>query len=431
LNTEYFVETTSTKESLQDAIKDKLPGWNPDGPEYKNIQWKHSNTAGDIPGIMQRLALHDQEAETLAAKSFAPVQVERCLGPGEEILARLGCVGFDGFPDWGMSERQQRLGECLIVIIGSSDIESCVPTRIIMSHVGKLRSISATELDAMCCGKKAESGMWDVQREQTTGLAVLSTKTQLVTISAEQLDRLSVSKGHGMQNRCFAWIYVLLPFLVCIVPLVVIGAIMSLAVIIPALLFMLIAALCIGCVKATCVGKSTSFYTDAVSDPELKSLITKEDHYKASSQSASIFAASTSDEKWTATLFQSSYHAVSMCVADPVSDSVREVIAIIKPEVSQDDIAKFVLFADRCKMDRSSSKSTTLKFGGGNRALRRAAKANSVNGAAVAFASGPSPALYKKLKMAALCPPFWMCGSPLIFFCAWIWKKLSQDGADA
>ena len=64
-----------------------------------------------------------------------------------------------------------------------------------------LPAISALELDIMCCGRKTESGMWDIRRDQSTGLAVLGASTQLVAISAEQIQTLHLSKGSGKQNK--------------------------------------------------------------------------------------------------------------------------------------------------------------------------------------------------------------------------------------
>ena len=46
----------------------------------------------------------------------------------------------------------------------------------------------------------------------------------------------------------------------------------------------------------------------------------------------------------------------------------------MQPDVSSDEIARFVLFADQHKMDRSSAKAHDLKFISHSRALRRAAE---------------------------------------------------------
>ena len=206
LNAAYFHDTEedvdlALTKKIKEKVKDALPGWQPDGPEYKHIAWQHSNTAGDVQGIIERLAAHDAEAEELGARMATPIRLENCLQPNEEVLAQIRCLGFDGFPDWGTWEHEQRLGDCVLAIVGASDPSAGVPCRLVLSHVGKLRAISALELDIMCCGRKTESGMWDIRRDQSTGLAVLGASTQLVAISAEQIQTLHLSKGSGKQNK--------------------------------------------------------------------------------------------------------------------------------------------------------------------------------------------------------------------------------------
>ena len=67
-----------------------------------------------------------------------------------------------------------------------------------------------------------------------------------------------------------------------------------------------------------------------------------------------------------------------LCVVDPVSDDVREVVAVAQPEVTRDDLARFVLLADSNKMEGKIGGSK-LKFRGANRRLRDAARPNTAS----------------------------------------------------
>ena len=82
---------------------------------------------------------------------------------------------------------------------------------------------------------------------------------------------------------------------------------MSLAVIIPAVLFILVAMLVVGIAKAVCLGKSTSFATEAKSADELAKLIVKEEHYEAEADGGSAFR--KDKNKWTADVVTGSYTA--------------------------------------------------------------------------------------------------------------------------
>ena len=146
---------------------------------------------------------------------------------------------------------------------------------------------------------------------------------------------------------------------------------MSLAVIVPAVLFILVAMLVVGIAKALCLGKSTSFATEAKSADELARLIVKEEHYEAEADGGSAFR--KDKNKWTADVVTGSYTAIGLCCADPCTNDVRTVVAVVDPEVTQEAIARFVLLADQSKMDRSSSKSQQLNFVSPANRLRRAA----------------------------------------------------------
>ena len=101
---------TRTK-SFASNVKDKITFTRgDDGSSYKNVAFEVKNTTASLPHIVERLAAQDAEAEALHAEQSAPVQLESCLSPNEKVLAQIPCVGFDGFPDWGLSERQQRVG---------------------------------------------------------------------------------------------------------------------------------------------------------------------------------------------------------------------------------------------------------------------------------------------------------------------------------
>jgi hypothetical protein len=78
------------------------------------------------------------------ADTMAVAQIEELLGPEEQVLAKLPCVGFDGFPDFAVGNDQQRIGECSISLIGSEKDPHC-PLRLVFMHNGQLRSIEATE----------------------------------------------------------------------------------------------------------------------------------------------------------------------------------------------------------------------------------------------------------------------------------------------
>ena len=78
-------------------------------------------------------------------------------------------------------------------------------------------------------------------------------------------------------------------------------------------------------------------------------------------------------DRWEATLSCSKYFGVSICVADPYSDEAREITCVVDPAVSWKDVARFLLMADKAKMNRTSAKARDLTFLGPNREVQHSA----------------------------------------------------------
>ena len=130
-------------------------------------------------------------------------------------------------------------------------------------------------------------------------------------------------------------------------------------------------------IKSIFVGKTSIFGVEASEEQELEQLIVTKEEYESAAESGG-FVTQGKDE-WHAALYQFNYRAISLYCADPCTDEACEVIAVVQPSVSSDEIARFVLLADKHKMDRSSAKVHKLKFVTHNRALRRAAKQGGVD----------------------------------------------------
>jgi hypothetical protein len=294
------------------------------------------------------------------------------LSADEKIYASIPCVGFDGFPDWGcdglLDERQQRIGHCVLAIIGSAsqfDDKSC---RIVMIHSGRMRGISAKEMNATCCCAGQNSASWDIERRQDSAIAVVSMKTQLVAVSSEQLDRLSISKASGSHNKCYYLLILLLPLMVMLMPFIIgmaIGFVFLYG-------WLILLSIIVYLLKMICMGKSWIFGVEAAENQELLQLIMTSEEYKTTVENVGF--GTTSKSKGRAELLQFNYRAISLFCADPCTDRTIEVIAVVQPSVSSDEIARFVLFADQHKMDRSSASVHDLTFVAHSRALRNAAK---------------------------------------------------------
>ena len=121
------------------------------------------------------------------------IDLSKCLGTNEEVLATLKCKGFDGFPDFGESNDQQRTGQCQLSLVAASSSSN---PRIVFTHMGALRSMSADEelCDCKICCAKTTNYKWAIEREQVTGLAVVDCETQLLGISSETVDKIGMTK---------------------------------------------------------------------------------------------------------------------------------------------------------------------------------------------------------------------------------------------
>jgi hypothetical protein len=340
----------------------------------------------------------------LHAAQAAPVQLESCLEPDEKVVASIPCVGFDGFPDWGLNQRQQRVGHCVLAIIGSTDHPAENTCRIVLMHSGKMRGVSAREMSMKCCCASENSSSWDIERRQDSALAVLWAKTQLVAISSEQLDRLSLSKENGSENKCFYMLILLLPIMVFFLPLMVMIGIPIAMGTVFAFLWLTIFSVALYVIKTLFMGKTSIFGVEASEKQELQQLIITADEYESTAERGG-FVTQGKDE-WHAALYQFNYHAISLYCADPCTDQACEVIAVVQPSVSSDEIARFVLLADKHKMDRSSAKAHELKFVTHNRALRRAAEQGVMDtmdiGADLVAATGIKPLLAAKPELTIL-----------------------------
>ena len=73
-------------------------------------------------------------------------------------------------------------------------------------------------------------------------------------------------------------------------------------------------------------------------------------------------------------MFSSKYFGVSICVADPYSDEAREITCVVDPVVSRKDVARFLLMADKAKMNRTNAKARDLTFIGPNREMQHLAE---------------------------------------------------------
>lgn len=132
------------------------------------------------------------------ADTMAVARIEEMLGPEEQVLAKLPCVGFDGFPDFAISNNQQRIGDCSVSLIGSEKDPHC-PLRMVFSHHGQLRSIEADEqmykLPLIYADSNTSS--WTATREQSTAMAAVHVRSQLVGITSDNVEKVGLRKSRG------------------------------------------------------------------------------------------------------------------------------------------------------------------------------------------------------------------------------------------
>jgi hypothetical protein len=203
-------------------------------PELKNVSWEALGTNGDLTGCIGRLVSNDAEGQglfTSAAQSVS-LGVERLLHPSEEVVATIKCLGFDGFPDWGDAKQEQRIGECLLVLVGpAGDAASKEPLpalpikgqismkdgparRLLFLHEGALlRSASGSEdtLQIGCCNRKRQSSAtWTIERERTSSFAVIHLQKQLVSITSDEVEKTVLAKSMTLQDvprlSCAPWV---------------------------------------------------------------------------------------------------------------------------------------------------------------------------------------------------------------------------------
>ena len=147
------------------------------------------------------------------ADTMAVAQIEELLGPEEQVLAKLPCVGFDGFPDFAVGNDQQRIGECSVSLIGSEKDPHC-PLRLVFMHNGQLRSIEATEevyqLPLIFADNNVSS--WTATREQSTAMAAVHVRSQLVGITSDNVEKVALNKTRGYNKPW--WIGTILSLIV-------------------------------------------------------------------------------------------------------------------------------------------------------------------------------------------------------------------------
>lgn len=76
---------------------------------FDNIDVQTFNTSGDPIGGVARLEKNYTEAQDLLDGNdvAAALRVPDCLSEDDRILATLPCLGFDGFPDFGVDSSEQ------------------------------------------------------------------------------------------------------------------------------------------------------------------------------------------------------------------------------------------------------------------------------------------------------------------------------------
>jgi len=85
----------------------------------RNLKKSAGEEQAHLTAAIGRMASADAEVATMMESTMSVAPLESLLGPTEQVLAKLDCVGFDGFPDFGVSNEQQRIGKCSVALIGS------------------------------------------------------------------------------------------------------------------------------------------------------------------------------------------------------------------------------------------------------------------------------------------------------------------------
>eukprot|EP01043_Picozoa_sp_COSAG02_P032880 COSAG02_NODE_2215_length_9489_cov_4.810011_8_plen_542_part_00 len=157
----------------------------------------HSDEA-QLSGAIGRLASVDAEVSKFMADTMAVASVEEILGPEEKVLAKLPCVGFDGFPDFATTNNQQRIGKCSVSLIGSEKDPHC-PLRMLFCHHGQLRSIEASEeaYQLPLIFADSNNSSWTATREQSTAMAAIHVRSQLVGITSDNVAKVALHKTRG------------------------------------------------------------------------------------------------------------------------------------------------------------------------------------------------------------------------------------------
>jgi hypothetical protein len=161
----------------------------------RNLKKSAGEEQAHLTAAIGRMASADAEVATMMESTMSVAPLESLLGPTERVLAKLDCVGFDGFPDFGVSNEQQRIGQCSVALIGSEK-DPHVPTRMVFTHRGQKRSIEADEnlYELPLISAKSNTSSWTATREQTAGLTVIHVTKQLIGITSDNIEKVALHK---------------------------------------------------------------------------------------------------------------------------------------------------------------------------------------------------------------------------------------------
>ena len=161
----------------------------------RNLKKSAGEEQAHLTAAIGRMASADAEVATMMESMMSMMApLESLLGPTERVLAKLKCVGFDGFPDFGAAE-QQRIGQCSVALIGSEK-DPHVPTRMVFTHRGQKRSIEADEnlYELPLISAKSNTSSWSATREQASGLAAIHVTKQLIGITSDNIEKVALHK---------------------------------------------------------------------------------------------------------------------------------------------------------------------------------------------------------------------------------------------
>ena len=240
-------------------------------------------------------------------------------------------------------------------------------------HHGKQRGIDSTELSFKLCCARDENAEWNTQREHVTGLAVIHLEKQLIGITSERISKTKISKTYGKAQGCKLWLYMCLPILVVVLLIALpMLFVLGIGIVFFCICFVLVMC-CVGLFKIFFAPTTTAFSAKADDDnEELEQLIVEETDYRNTFHGGDLTP--KSQEEWEAKLFQSNYRALAICVLDPYHDQAREIIAVIKPDVRESEVVRFVMLADASKATKPSKDLESIRFVGNGRNLRKAAR---------------------------------------------------------